>query len=78
MATYTSAQSGNWNNPATWGGGGYPSAVGDIANIGHTVTYNVVSTVELGGHYHQQRRHPDLLCGHEHQAYPGSAGYYDQ
>jgi hypothetical protein len=48
MATYTSTKDGPWNDPATWGGGGYPVAAGDIANIGHTVTYNVVSTVELG------------------------------
>jgi len=48
MAIYTSAQAGLWNDPATWGGGGYPSAMGDLANIGHTVTYNVVSTVALG------------------------------
>ncbi|OGR29592.1 MAG: hypothetical protein A2139_11950 [Desulfobacca sp. RBG_16_60_12] len=48
MATYTSTQNGNWNDSATWGGGGYPVAAGDIANIGHIVTYNVVSTVELG------------------------------
>jgi hypothetical protein len=48
MATYTSTKAGPWNDPATWGGGGYPVAAGDIANIGHTVTYNVVSTAELG------------------------------
>jgi hypothetical protein len=48
MATYTSVQNGNWNDSATWGGGGYPAVAGDIANISHTVTYNVVSTVELG------------------------------
>jgi hypothetical protein len=48
MATYTSVQNGNWNNSATWGGSGYPSAATDIAIIGHTVTYNVVSTTVLG------------------------------
>lgn len=48
MATYTSTQNGNWNDTATWGGGGYPSVAADIAVIGHTVTYNVVSTTELG------------------------------
>lgn len=48
MATYTSVQNGNWNDPATWGGSGYPSVAGDIANVNHTVTYNVSSTVELG------------------------------
>lgn len=48
MATYTSTQNGNWNNPATWGGGGWPQNAGDVANIGHTVAYNVSSTVEMG------------------------------
>lgn len=48
MATYTSVQNGNWNDSATWGGSGYPSAAGDNANIGHTVTYNVVSATALG------------------------------
>lgn len=40
MATYTSTQSGNFSNAATWGGGGAPSAEGDVFNItaGHTVT----------------------------------------
>jgi hypothetical protein len=41
MATYTSTQAGDWNDPATWGGGGYPSAAGDLAVIGHAVNYNV-------------------------------------
>jgi len=39
--TYTSVMSGLWNDPATWGGGGYPvSANGDSAVIsaGDTVT----------------------------------------
>ena len=50
MAAYTSTQSGDWNNVATWGGGGYPSIAGDTATIasGHTVTYNVSSAIELG------------------------------
>jgi hypothetical protein len=48
MATYTSTQNGNWNAPATWGGSGYPSAAGDVVNIGHTVTYNVSSATQLG------------------------------
>jgi hypothetical protein len=50
MAAYTSTQSGNWNDVATWGGGGTPSLAGDTATVsaGHTVTYNVSSTVELG------------------------------
>lgn len=50
MAAYTSSQSGNFNDAATWGGGGYPSIAGDTFTVaaGHTVTYNVSSTVELG------------------------------
>ncbi len=41
MATYTSTQSGPWNDPNTWGGGGFPQATGDVFNIGHQVTMNV-------------------------------------
>jgi hypothetical protein len=41
MATYTSTKDGPWNDPATWGGGGFPQATGDIFNIGHLVTLNV-------------------------------------
>lgn len=51
MAAYTSVTGGDWNNPATWGGGGYPSADGDTVTIaaGHEVIYNVYApTVELG------------------------------
>lgn len=40
MATYTSTQDGNWTADATWGGGGHPSVNGDIANIGHDVTFD--------------------------------------
>ncbi len=37
--TYTSTRSGDWNNAATWGGGGYPIAGDDaIISDGHTVT----------------------------------------
>ncbi len=40
-ATYTAiAAGGNWNNVATWGGGGYPVA-GDTANIDATMTGTV-------------------------------------
>jgi len=40
---YTSSQNGNWNDAATWGGGGYPQSSSDSATIAdtHTVTYNV-------------------------------------
>jgi hypothetical protein len=50
MATYTSTQSGDWDVAATWGGGGTPSASGDIANIasGHTVTYDQAVSNQLG------------------------------
>ena len=50
MATYTSTQSGDWDVAATWGGGGTPSASGDIANIasGHTVTYDQALINQLG------------------------------
>ena len=55
MATFTSTINGNWNDGATWGltspgvkGTDWPGLAGDIVNIGHTVTYNVVETNELG------------------------------
>jgi len=50
MANYTSTQSGNFNDPATWGGSGYPSQTGDTFTVsaGHTVTVNGVYTAELG------------------------------
>ena len=48
MATYTSTQDGNWNAAATWGGGGWPSLAGDVANVGHAVAYNISSTAQLG------------------------------
>ena len=49
MATYTSTQAGDWNNVATWGGGGSPSANNDVVNIGHAVNYNLgVSALTFG------------------------------
>ena len=50
MATYTSTQSGKWDEPSTWGGAGFPSVAGDAAVVsaGHTIVYNVSSDVELG------------------------------
>ena len=48
MAAYTSTQNGEWNEPATWGGGGYPDTNGDTATITHTVTYSISADVELG------------------------------
>src|SRR5574344_83000 len=46
--TYTSTQTGNWNDVATWGGGGYP-VDGDKAIIadGTTGTVNVASACGL-------------------------------
>lgn len=50
MAAYTSTQSGNFTDSATWGGGGYPSADGDtfVVSSSHTVTYNTNSPVTNG------------------------------
>jgi len=48
MAAYTSIKSGDWDDPTVWGTASYPSVAGDTAAIGHTVDYNVVSTIELG------------------------------
>lgn len=50
MAAYTSTQSGDFDNVATWGGGGYPSANGDTFTVaaGHTVTYNLSSPLTNG------------------------------
>ena len=49
MAAYTTSGSGNWNDAATWGGGGYPTT-GDTATIatGHTVTIPVSTTSTSG------------------------------
>jgi hypothetical protein len=44
QTTYTSVQTGAWNNPSTWSPAGVPGTVeGDVAIIstGHTVTLNV-------------------------------------
>jgi len=50
MAAYTSTQSGNFSNVATWGGGGYPNLDGDTVTIaaGHTVTYDITTPLNLG------------------------------
>jgi len=55
MAVFTSTQNGNWNDGGTYGntspgvkGTDWPGVAGDIVNIGHTVTYNVSETNELG------------------------------
>ena len=48
MTAYSVAQSGNWDDVATWGGAGYPSEAADVANINYggdpppkTVTVNI-------------------------------------
>jgi len=60
MAAYTSTQTGLWNDSATWGGGGYPSAAGDTATIAHEVVYNLTDsnsefygnvTINTNGHF---------------------------
>jgi len=57
MAAFTSVQTGNWNDGATWGltspgvkGTDWPGIAGDTANIAttHVVTYNVSETNEMG------------------------------
>ena len=49
MATYNSAQNGNWNTDATWTEAGHPNANDDITIITHDVTYDVgVSAVTWG------------------------------
>lgn len=55
MATFTSTQSGDWNDGGTWGnsspgvkGTDWPGAAGDVANVGHSVCYNVSETNEVG------------------------------
>lgn len=47
--SYTSSTSGDWNNVATWGGGGYPQA-GDTAIIstGKTVTVPLATALTVG------------------------------
>jgi hypothetical protein len=49
MTTYTSTGAGDWNNAATWGGGGWPNTAGDIVNIGHNVKYNIDDDVNAMG-----------------------------
>ena len=55
MTAFTSVQNGNWDDGATWGntspgvkGTDWPGLAGDTASVGHTVTYNVSETNELG------------------------------
>lgn len=50
MAAYTSTQSGNFNDAATWGGGGWPNANTDTFTVsaGHTVTYNLTTPLNQG------------------------------
>jgi len=55
MAAFTSTQNGDWNDGATWGntspgvkGTDWPGNAADTFSVGHTVTYNVSETNELG------------------------------
>lgn len=50
MAAYTSTQSGNFSNVATWGGAGYPNANADTFTVsaGHTVTYDLTTPLNEG------------------------------
>lgn len=50
MAAYTSTQSGDFNNSATWGGGGWPNADGDTFTVASNtvVTYNVTTPLHGG------------------------------
>ena len=50
MAAYTSTQSGNFSNPATWGGSGYPDTDGDTFTVaaGHVVTYDITTPLTNG------------------------------
>lgn len=49
MATFNSAQDGNWNTDATWAEAGHPTANDDVTIITHDVTYDVgVSAVTWG------------------------------
>lgn len=50
MAAYTSTQSGNFSDPNTWGGGGYPNADGDTVTIaaGHQITYDITTPLNDG------------------------------
>ena len=56
QTTFTSAQSGDWNDAVTWGGGGVPSTSDDVIILsGHTVdcgpsfSYCSNLTVNFGG-----------------------------
>lgn len=49
MATFNSAQDGNWNTDATWAEAGHPTANDDVIIITHDVAYDVgVSAITWG------------------------------
>lgn len=49
MTAFTATQTGNWNDAATWGGGGYPQTSGDTASIGaFTVTVPAATSIICG------------------------------
>jgi len=47
MTAYTSTQSGDWNDTATWGGAGYPVS-GDTATIANTHTVSIKGSEACG------------------------------
>lgn len=47
MAAYTSTQSGNWNDTATWGGGGFP-VDGDTATVSTSHVVTVTANAVVG------------------------------
>ena len=57
MALYISTQSGNWNDPTTWGGGGWPGGTNGVIDTfviseGHIVTLNInsfIGTAQVNG-----------------------------
>jgi len=49
MASYTSTQNGNWNDSATWGGGGVPGDGDDATINGHSVTMTASVTLGTAG-----------------------------
>lgn len=50
MPAYTQTQTGNFESPTTWGGGGFPNLAGDTFTVsaGMTATITQVHTHELG------------------------------
>lgn len=47
MTAFTQTQTGNWNDAATWGGGGYPQTSGDTAALGAGMTATIPVGVSI-------------------------------